>query len=147
MCFTKDAYLALLMVNHHIVGLDITVHDALAVTEIQGLQELENVEADIVVGEARVQGAEVRVIDGFKDQARGLALVVPNNVKQCDNIGATGKILENLDLSLDLLLLDWLQDLDDAFLVVDYVDTLKDLRVLSSTLKKKGCQFAFGYIV
>lgn len=39
--------------------------------------------------------------------------------------------MENLDLSLDLLLLDGLEHLDDTFLVVDDVDALKYLGILS----------------
>jgi hypothetical protein len=58
-------------------------------------------------------------------------LRVADDVKESDNIGATRQVLKNLDLALYLLLLDRLQDLDDAFLVVDNVDALKDLRVLS----------------
>jgi hypothetical protein len=34
-------------------------------------------------------------------------------------------------ISLDLLLLDRLEDLDNAFLVVDDIDALENLRVLS----------------
>ncbi len=59
-------------------------------------------------------------------------LRITNNVEQRDDVGAAGKILENFYLSLNLLLLDRLQDLDDAFLVVDDVDTLENLRVLSA---------------
>ncbi len=58
-------------------------------------------------------------------------LRVPDNIKQGHDIRAAGKVLENLDLALDLLLLDRLEDLDDAFLVVDNVDTLENFRVFS----------------
>lgn len=69
-----QSYLAVLVVNHDIVWLDITVHDALAVTEIQGLEELKNVEANIEVVELGVQVAEVDVVDVFEDERRGFAL-------------------------------------------------------------------------
>jgi hypothetical protein len=121
------------MIDHDIVGLHISVHDTLAVTEVQRLKELINVEADIIVREARVQGPEISVVDCLKDQAGSLALVVPNNVEQSYDVGAASKILENLDLSLDLLLLHGLEDLDNAFLVVDDVDAFEYLRVLAST--------------
>jgi hypothetical protein len=121
------------MIDHDIVGLHISVHDALAVTEVQRLEELINVEANIIVREAGVQGTEIGVVDGFKDQAGSLALVVPNNVEQSYDVGSASKILVNLDLSLNLLLLDGLEDLDNAFLVVDDVDAFEHLRVLAST--------------
>lgn len=41
-------------------------------------------------------------------------------------------MLQDLDFTLDLLLLDGLQDLDAAFLMVDNVDTLKDLGIFAS---------------
>jgi hypothetical protein len=59
-------------------------------------------------------------------------LAIAHNIKQTNNVGASTQVLENLDLTLDLLLLDRLEDLDDAFLVVDDVDALKDFRVLSA---------------
>jgi hypothetical protein len=59
-------------------------------------------------------------------------LVVAHHIQQRDDVGPAGQILQDLDLALYLLLLDGLQDLDDAFLVVDDVDALEDLRVLSA---------------
>jgi hypothetical protein len=63
-------------------------------------------------------------------------LRIPHNIEKGHDVGATGKILQNLDLSLNLLLLDGLQNLDDAFLVVDNVDALKNLRVFSSACEQ-----------
>jgi hypothetical protein len=59
-------------------------------------------------------------------------LVVAHHIQQRDDVGATRQILQDLDLTLYLLLLDRLEDLDDAFLVVDHIDALKNLRVLSA---------------
>lgn len=58
-------------------------------------------------------------------------LSVSDHVEQRHDIRAAGQVLQDLDLTLDLLLFDRLQDLDDAFLVVDDVDTLEHLRVLA----------------
>jgi hypothetical protein len=58
-------------------------------------------------------------------------LIVAHHVQQRDDVGTARQILQDLDLALYLLLLDRLQDFDDAFLVVDDVDALKDLRVFS----------------
>lgn len=60
-------------------------------------------------------------------------LRITNNVEQGDHIGATCKVLKDLDLSLDLLLLDGLQHLDAALFIVDGVESLKDLRVLATS--------------
>lgn len=59
-------------------------------------------------------------------------LIVSDDVQEGNNIGTTRKVLEDFDFSLDLLLLNWLQDLDDAFLIVNHVDTLKDLGIFST---------------
>ena len=40
--------------------------------------------------------------------------------------------MQNLDLSFYLLLLDRLEDFDDAFLVVDDINTLKNFGVFAS---------------
>lgn len=109
------------------------MHDPLAVTEIEGLEELKNVETNIEVREAGVQSAEIGVVDGFEDQARGLALIIPNDIQQRHDIRTPSEILKDLDLSLDLLLLHRLEHLDNAFLVVDYVDAFEHFGVLSST--------------
>ena len=72
------------------------------------------------------RGESVSRRDGGKEPME-THLRVPNNVEEGNNVGTTGEVLEDLDLALDLLLLDGLEDLDDAFLVVDDVDALKDL--------------------
>ena len=60
-------------------------------------------------------------------------LAVSHNVKKTNDVGASTQVLEDLDFTLDLLLLDRLEDLDDAFLVVDDVDALKNFRVFPSS--------------
>jgi hypothetical protein len=48
--------------------------------------------------------------------------------------------LQDLDLSLNLLLLDGLQDLDDAFLIVGDIDSLEDFRILPSPYTGALCR-------
>jgi hypothetical protein len=62
------------MVDHNVVRLDITMHDSLAVAEIQGLEELKDIESDINIVELGVQASEIGVVDMFEDQRRCLAL-------------------------------------------------------------------------
>jgi hypothetical protein len=119
------------MVNHDVVGLYISMHDAFAVAEIQSLQKLIHVKAHIVVGETRVQGPKIGVVDVFENQTRRLALAVTDHIQQSYHIGTTRQILEDFDLTLDLLLLDRFEDLDDTLLVVDDIDALEHFGVLS----------------
>ena len=62
------------MVDHDVVRLDVAVHDALAVAEVEGLEELEDVVSDIDVVEFGIQAAEVGVVDVLEDERRRLAL-------------------------------------------------------------------------
>lgn len=60
-------------------------------------------------------------------------LGISDHVEQRNDVGAACQVLQDLDLSLNLLLLDGLEDLDDAFLVIDDVDAFKNFRVLAPT--------------
>lgn len=128
---------------------NVSVHDAFAVTEIQRLslvsealsvdtsqethlQQFIDVVSHIKIIELGIQTPKIRVIDILKNQARRLALAIPHDIQQRHDVRPSTQILQNLNLPLDLLLLNRLQDLDDAFLVVDNVDAFKDLGVFPS---------------
>ena len=128
-----EAELARVVVDHHVVRLHVAVHDAFGVAEVEGFEELVDVEADVEVVEFGVEGAEVGVVDVFEDEGGGFALAVADDVEQGDDVGPAAEVLEDLDLALDLLLFDGFEDFDDAFLVVDYVDAFKDFAVFPSS--------------
>ena len=75
---------------------------------------------------------EVRVLHVLKHEAGRLGVRVAHHIQQLDDVGAATQVLQDLDLALDLLLLDGLEDLDDAALLVDRVVAVKDLRVLAA---------------
>lgn len=71
------------MVNHDIVRLNISVHDAFAVAEVEGLassasrrtqslvthlQQLENVVAHVVILKLGVKASKVGIVDVFEDK-------------------------------------------------------------------------------
>lgn len=120
------------MIDHNVMRLHVAVHDALAVAVVEGLEELVNVVADVDVDKLGVEGSEVGVVDKLEDERWGFALRVPNHVEQGDDVGAACQVLQDLDLALDLLLFYGLEHLDDAFLIVDDVYSLEDLRVLAA---------------
>ncbi len=53
-------------------------------------------------------------------------LTVSYDVKEANNIRTSGEVLQNLNLSLYLLFLHRFQNLDDAFLIIRNIDSLKD---------------------
>ena len=103
--------------------------------KVQRLQQLVNVVPHVVIDELGVQASEVGVVDVLEDQRGRLALRVAHHVQQGHHVGPARQVLQDLDLALDLLLLDRLQHLDDALLVVDDVDALEDFRVLAATCR------------
>lgn len=68
------AHLPLLMVDHNVVRLDITVHDAFAVAVVEGLEQFKNVVSHVIVLELGVQTPKVGIVDIFKNQRRRFAL-------------------------------------------------------------------------
>jgi hypothetical protein len=122
-----EAQFPVLMIDHNVMRLHISVHDALAVTEVERLEEFVDVESDVQVVELGIECPEVGVVDILEDERRGLALGIPNDVQERNNVGSPGQVLEDLDFALDLLLLNRLENLDDALLIVDHVDTLEYL--------------------
>lgn len=76
-------HFSLLMINHNVMWFDISVHDPLAMTEVECLrilaihhgykpqvpylQQLVDVVSDIVVDEFGVEGAEIGIVDILED--------------------------------------------------------------------------------
>merc|ERR1711865_907283 len=96
--------LALLVINHDIVGLHIAVHDTNGVAEIEGFKDLVNVVAHINVIERGIQHFEVRVVDVFEDERRCFRLWIAHHIQKLDHVDSTAQVLEDLDLALDFAL-------------------------------------------
>ena len=70
----SETHLALLVVDHDVVRLDVAVHDAARVAEVERLEELVDVVPHVVVGQARVQDLEVGVVDVLEHERGRFAL-------------------------------------------------------------------------
>lgn len=88
-----ETELSLLMIYHDIVGLHVPMHDAIGMTEIQSLEQLEYVISNIVIRQRWIQNLEIGVVDVFKDQGRSFGLRISHNVQQPDDVGSTAQIL------------------------------------------------------
>jgi len=120
------------VVDHDVVGLNVTVGDALGVAVVERSQHFKDVVADVEISEALVESAEINVagVHILHDERGCLGHGVAHHVDEIDDVDAALKGLEDLDLTADLGLLDRLQDLDHNPLLIRCVDTLIDLRVL-----------------
>lgn len=101
--------LAVSVIDHDIVGLHITVSDALRVAVIERAQHFEYVVPNVEVVEALVEGPEVNIpcVDVLHDEGRGFGHWVAHYIDQVDDVQATLEGLEDLDLTSDLGLLHY----------------------------------------
>lgn len=69
-----ESQLPVLMIDHNVMRLHIAVHNALAVTEVERLEQLVDVVSNIDVVELGVEGSEICVVDILENERRGLTL-------------------------------------------------------------------------
>lgn len=86
MTLQRITYLSLFVINHDIVRLDVPVHNAFAVAEVQRLEEFEDIEPNIVVHKSRIQRPEVCVVHVLENQTGSLALTISHNIQECNDI-------------------------------------------------------------
>ena len=116
----NEAELAVSVVNHDVMRLDIAVHDSLRMAVIKGLQDFEHVITNIKVVEALVKFAEVSItgINKLSDDCRCLRQWIAYYIKHVNNVDATLESLQNFDLTSDLVLLDYRKPKKDKGKVV-----------------------------
>ena len=101
-------------------------------TIIQSLQQLKDIIPYIKITQCRVQNLEIRIVHMLKNKTGSLTLRIPHHIQQLDNIRPPAHILQNLDFTLNLLLLDGLEDFNNAFGVIPDVVAFEDLRVFAA---------------
>ena len=76
-------------------------------TVVECSQHLEDVEANVKVGERLVESTEVYITSVYilHDQSRGLSHWVSHDINQVDNVHTSLQGLQDLDLTSDLSLL------------------------------------------
>lgn len=108
------------MINHHVVRSDITVHDTLAMGEVQSSQKLVGVISNVHVIETRIQRSEICIVYVFENDAdvgslylisltpiqdwglKGYAnLLTLDGIDELDDVGAIFEILEYLEFATD----------------------------------------------
>lgn len=121
----NESQLSVLMVNHDVVWLHVSVSDPFRMTVVQSLQGLVYVVPYVEVGEVLIQSSKVNIsgIHVLHDEGRCLCHWVSDNVNQVDNVDSALQSLEDLDFPSDLGFLDRLQDFNDNAFVVGSVDS------------------------
>jgi hypothetical protein len=76
------------MVNYNIERFHISVHDPVGMTIVEGFEQLEKIEPDFDVGEAREQNFTFKVRNVFVNQTWGLRSGVSHDIVQSDDIWA-----------------------------------------------------------
>ena len=96
------------MIDHDVVRLHIAMHDALRMAEVEGLQDLKHVVADVEVVEALIKLTEIRItsINELSDNGRGLRKRITYNVNELNDVDTALQGLEDLNLATNLVFLD-----------------------------------------
>ena len=76
-----------IMVNYNIEGFHISVHDSVGMTVVESFQQLEKIESDFEVGQAREQNFTFKVRNVFVNQTWGLGSRISHDVIQSDDVG------------------------------------------------------------
>jgi hypothetical protein len=102
---------------------------------VESFKNFIDVESNIIIGEALVQGTEIKItcINIFHDQCWSLCHWVSHDVNQVNDINSTSKSLQDFNFSSNLGLFHRFKNLDDNSLVIQGVDSLVYFRVLSSS--------------
>ena len=130
-----EAQSLVVVVDHNVVRLDVTVHDTLGVAVVESLEHFINIETDVVISERLVKRSEVKVasVNVFHDKSRCLGHGISDNIDQVDDVDTTAESLQNFDFSTNFRFFDGFQDLDDNALIVQRVNTFIDLGVFTAT--------------
>jgi len=106
------------------------VHDTVRVRVVQSFAQLIEVQPHFGIGEPLQKHLAFNMRDVLIDKTGGVTGLVSDDIVELDYVRATEESLENLDFSVDFFDPDWLEDLDDTFLIVLQIHTLINLRIL-----------------
>lgn len=86
----------------HSYSSDIHNHGTCCFENGSDLEQLIDVVPDVIVRKSGVEDLEVGVVHKLKDETGSLGLGVSDDVEELDHIRTATKVLENLNLPLDL---------------------------------------------
>merc|ERR1712187_902089 len=97
----NEAQLAVCVVNHYVMRLDIAVHDALRVAVVKRLEDLIHVVPDIVVSETLIEFAEVGIacVYELSNDRGSFGKRISDHVDEFDDVHTLLESLQNLDFS------------------------------------------------
>lgn len=81
--------LAIFVVNHNVMWLDVAMHDPHTMAVVQRFEQLVQIESYVVVGQRLIQLLEVCIVDVLEDERRCPRYWVFHDGEQCDDICTT----------------------------------------------------------
>ena len=117
--------------------------------KVKGFQNFKNVITSIIISQCLIKLLEVGIVDVFEDKGRCSGNGILYNIlkrklrtgssvssmthQEGNDIWSTCQIFQNFNFTLDFLLLDWFQNLDNTLFVIRYIDGFEDFRIFAST--------------
>ena len=123
---------ARLVIDNHVAGLQVAVHDPIIVRVCHGLENFVGVQSYVHVCELARNYLGLNVWHIFVDENRSLRVLITQDVVELDNIWAAVEGLEDFDLPEVPFDFDWFENFEYARFVIGQIDALKDLRVRST---------------
>ena len=123
---------ARLVIDNHVTGLQVAVHDSIIVRVCHGLKNFVGIQSYVHVSELARNDLGLNVWHVFVDENRSLRVLITQDVVELDNIWTTVEGLEDFDLPEVSFNFDWFENFEHARFVIGQIDTLKDLGVRST---------------
>ena len=111
----------LLMVDNNVEWFDVSVHDSVRMSVLQCLKNLVGVESDFEISHHHDKLFRFNVRNVLENQRWSIRCLVTHHIKQLHNVRTSVQRLQYFNLSVNLLVSDWLENLNDTPLVVEYV--------------------------
>ena len=107
------------------------MHNSVGMAIIESFQELEKIIPNIIVSKSWIKDFEIGIIHVLKNERWGFRLWITDNIQKLNDILSAGEILQDLNFTLNFLLLHRFQDFNYTFRVIINIESCENLTILS----------------
>jgi hypothetical protein len=129
----NKAQVSLRMIYDNIKGLNISMHDAVSVGVLKGLQDFVDVKADVHTIELIVELLGVNGRDPLKDEGGSFCGCMKSHVKEFYDVGPAIKSLQDFGFAVDFFDAHGFKDFYNTALIVESIGAQVDFRVFTTT--------------